>query len=136
VRCHNDDQDVFIMQVWGKKKWALYDADDVGKLLIYTEEMVGKKKPIDPNVLAKARVIAEPVLEPGDILYMPRGLVHVAKTFDNSPSLHFTLTVPSCDYCWGSLFENYLRGFSQVLQRSLKRALYTQAVKPQLKIQF
>lgn len=42
---------------------------------------------------------------------MPRGLLHEASTSVTN-SLHFTLTVPSCDYCWSALFGNYIKAKS------------------------
>ncbi|CAD7972168.1 unnamed protein product [Amoebophrya sp. A120] len=109
VRPHSDDQDVFILQVWGKKKWHLYQADP---LLIYTEEMLGKKKPVPEKCLGedRDRYVGEVTMEAGDILYMPRGLLHEAENSEGAlnGSLHFTITVPSCDYCWGALLCHYL----------------------------
>ena len=52
---------------------------------IYADEMLGKSKPVrdtrtfQPEVLADYK-IDEFVLEAGDILYMPRGIVHQAET--------------------------------------------------------
>lgn len=95
VRLHNDDQDVFLMQVWGKKHWLLRDAP---KLLPYTEEMLGKDEPVPPEKMTEQ--IMEFTMEPGDVLYIPRGFLHQAKT-SKEPSLHITITVPTSDYCWG-----------------------------------
>merc|ERR1712056_38189 len=39
-------------------------------------------------------------MEPGDILYIPRGFLHEAETSEE-PSLHTTVTVPTSDFCWG-----------------------------------
>lgn len=36
----------------------------------------------------------------GDLLYLPRGWLHEAKTGSNQLSLHLTLTVPSHDFTW------------------------------------
>jgi len=95
VRLHNDDQDVFLMQVWGKKHWIMRDAP---KLAPYTEEMLGKDEPVPPEL------ISEPIMSfdmlPGDILYIPRGFLHEATT-SSEPSLHITITMPTSDYCWG-----------------------------------
>lgn len=52
VRAHTDDQDVFILQVWGSKKWHLWEADP---LLIYTEEMMGKTEPVPTEKMEKDR---------------------------------------------------------------------------------
>lgn len=95
VRLHNDDQDVFLMQVWGKKHWTLRNAP---KLLPYTEEMLGKDAPVPDELVMEE--IMNFTMEPGDVLYIPRGFLHEAKT-SAEPSLHITVTVPTSDYCWG-----------------------------------
>lgn len=102
VRLHNDDQDVFLMQVWGKKHWILRDAP---KLVPYTEEMLGKDDPVPPEL------ISEPIMSfdmlPGDVLYIPRGFLHEATT-SAEPSLHITVTTPTSDYCWGIQLVKHL----------------------------
>jgi ribosomal protein L16 Arg81 hydroxylase len=95
VRLHNDDQDVFLMQVWGTKHWTIRDAP---QLLPYTEEMLGKEEPVPPDKTTEKIMTFD--LEPGDVLYIPRGFLHEAAT-SSTPSLHITMTVPTCDYCWG-----------------------------------
>lgn len=62
---HYDDHDIFTLQVKGSKKWKLYDA--------------GAELPASKRPFRKApELILEPELNPGDLLYMPRGLVHEA----------------------------------------------------------
>lgn len=95
VRLHNDDQDVFLMQVWGKKRWKVRDAP---QLLCYTEEMLGKDEVVPKKLVGDP--VLEFTIEPGDILYMPRGFLHEATTGEE-PSLHVTITIPTSDYCWG-----------------------------------
>ncbi|CAD7936011.1 unnamed protein product [Amoebophrya sp. A25] len=105
VRAHSDDQDVFVLQVWGKKTWRLWAADP---LLIYTEEMLGKQEPIPrEKYMTSERYLQTVTVEAGDVLYLPRGVIHEAETGEES-SLHFTITVPSCDYCWAALLSHYL----------------------------
>lgn len=110
VRLHNDDQDVFLLQIWGKKNWLVRPAPT---FLPYTEEMIGKDAPV-PEELIKPPIL-DFTIEAGDILFMPRGFLHEAKT-GTEPSLHITITVPTSDYCWGVLLGRYL-GHS--LQKSL-----------------
>jgi len=102
VRLHNDDQDVFLLQVWGKKRWTIRPAP---QLLIYTEEMLGKEEPVPENLVGEP--VMEFTIEPGDVLYMPRGYLHEATT-GTEPSLHITITVPSSDYCWGVQLVKHL----------------------------
>lgn len=95
VRLHNDDQDVFLMQIWGKKHWKVRNSP---VLLPYTEEMLGKSEVVPPELVGEP--IMEFDMEPHDMLFIPRGFLHEAATSDQ-PSLHITVTVPTSDYCWG-----------------------------------
>jgi hypothetical protein len=66
---HYDDHDIFTLQVKGPKKWRLYDTG---------EELPTIKKPFRKP----AELIKELELHSGDLLYMPRGLVHEAFATD------------------------------------------------------
>ena len=48
--------------------------------------------------------ILDRVLEPGDCLYFPRGVIHQASTPSNSHSLHITLSVYQKN-CWSDYME-------------------------------
>jgi hypothetical protein len=80
---HFDTHDIFVVQTAGSKIWKIYhqEIEEPTKNQIYH---------IDQNKLN------EPVLTiklyPGDLLYVPRGFVHVAET-DNDFSLHVTLGI-------------------------------------------
>lgn len=104
VRLHTDDQDVILLQVWGKKHWTIRNNPTY---LPYTEEMLGKDMPVEENVIGDPTM--EFTIEPHDILYIPRGFLHEATTSDE-PSLHITVTMPTSDYCWGSQFvQNFMQ---------------------------
>lgn len=108
VRLHNDDQDVFLLQIWGKKRWTIRNAP---QLLPYTEEMLGKDDPVPEKLVGKP--VMEFTMEPQDVLYIPRGQLHEADTGDE-PSLHITVTVPTSDYCWGVQLVKHLMQQLQV----------------------
>jgi hypothetical protein len=78
---HWDDHDVFVVQVDGRKRWALYGFTDPAP----TYRQV-KARP-KPGV-----VLDEFVLEAGEMLYLPRGYWHAAVGLDE-PSLHLTIGV-------------------------------------------
>merc|ERR1712232_939404 len=82
VRLHNDDQDVFLFQVWGRKHWTIRNSP---QHLPYTEEMLGKSDPVPPEL------IGDPIMsfdmQPHDVLFIPRGFLHEART-SAEPSLH------------------------------------------------
>eukprot|EP00397_Hematodinium_sp_SG-2012_P018065 GEMP01018490.1.p1 GENE.GEMP01018490.1~~GEMP01018490.1.p1 ORF type:complete len:396 (+),score=60.78 GEMP01018490.1:179-1189(+) len=100
VPVHNDDQDVFIFQVWGEKHWTLHEAP---QMLIFTEEMLGKSKPIKESLIEKASM----TLMPGDVLYLPRGMPHEARTTSTS-SFHVTITIPTSDFTIWSVLGEYM----------------------------
>eukprot|EP00929_Paragymnodinium_shiwhaense_P074342 TRINITY_DN38033_c0_g1_i1.p1 TRINITY_DN38033_c0_g1~~TRINITY_DN38033_c0_g1_i1.p1 ORF type:complete len:447 (-),score=109.67 TRINITY_DN38033_c0_g1_i1:112-1452(-) len=106
VRMHNDDQDVICLQVWGRKHWKVLN--NPTKKPIFTEEMVGKEQPVDPQQIGDVEL--EVTMEPGDILYIPRGHLHEASTSGTEPSLHVTVTMPTCDYCWGVNLVKFFHG--------------------------
>ena len=70
--------------------------------LPYMDEQAGK----DDELLYE-RELGEPelrcTLRRGDVLYIPRGAPHVARTHGApSPSLHLTIAIPTADLSWGS----------------------------------
>ncbi len=95
---HFDWMDAFVLQVDGSKRWRLYDA------------VVEQPRP-DMRVKPSAAEVGEPfidfVLDAGDLLYLPSGLIHEAlteleeeddagagptrKKGTGGPSLHLTL---------------------------------------------
>lgn len=83
---HWDSHDVFIVQLHGQKRWRLFGAPHP---LPLSEETFDR---LAPNVGAPQQ---ELVLEPGDLLYVPRGHIHEAAALDTL-SLHVTIgvTVP------------------------------------------
>jgi len=70
-RMHYDDHDIFSLQIKGPKRWRLYDT---------REELPTSKGPFR-NALV---LISEIELHAGDLLYMPRGIVHEAFATDVS----------------------------------------------------
>lgn len=85
---HYDSHDVFVLQVHGSKLWKIYES---------TIELPDKALAFEKEGFVPGRVIDEFVLEQGDLLYIPRGLVHDAYTTDSS-SLHITLGL--LGYTW------------------------------------
>jgi cupin superfamily protein len=76
---HVDGHDVIIVQLRGRKRWQLFDrapyvAGD------YTMDGFTQDRPA-----------GETVLEPGDLLYLPAGFVHAAKSVAGATSVHLTL---------------------------------------------
>jgi ribosomal protein L16 Arg81 hydroxylase len=79
---HYDTHDVFILQVEGAKRWRLYDAP---------AGAVFRGEAFEPGVVSAGETSAEFVLAPGDLLYVPRGLMHDAvNEGSDGASLHVT----------------------------------------------
>uniref|UniRef100_A0A1I8MGH8 Bifunctional lysine-specific demethylase and histidyl-hydroxylase n=1 Tax=Musca domestica TaxID=7370 RepID=A0A1I8MGH8_MUSDO len=97
---HYDDIEAFVLQIEGRKRWKLYKPRSSAEILPressrnFTQEEIGKP-------------ILEEVLEPGDVLYFPRGTIHQACTEPGYHSLHITLSVYQ-KQSYADLFEKML----------------------------
>lgn len=80
---HYDTHDVYVLQIYGKKNWIIYDTATESPLLNSHQPIFKREQLSNPQELT---------LEAGDLMYMPRGLPHEAYTTDES-SLHITIGV-------------------------------------------
>jgi ribosomal protein L16 Arg81 hydroxylase len=80
---HYDDHDVLVVQIQGSKVWHLYDVD------IAPHAMQRRDKAVAADGLPSPSDVR---LEVGDVLYMPRGLVHAADA-GAEPSVHLTFGI-------------------------------------------
>jgi ribosomal protein L16 Arg81 hydroxylase len=85
-KLHWDTHDVLILQISGSKRWHLYDSPFD---LPHEDQKRRLKKRID-----EANKLTEVVLEPGSVLFLPRGFVHGAES-ENEHSLHITIGLRS-----------------------------------------
>lgn len=82
---HYDTHDVFILQVEGAKRWRLYDAP---------AGAVFRGERFEPGAVKAGEISDEFVLQPGDMAYVPRGLMHDAiNEGEEDASLHITVGV-------------------------------------------
>ncbi len=81
---HYDTHDVFVMQIEGSKQWYLHPAKN-------TVPLLGSFQPVIPETQLNSPLLSIQ-LNPGDLLYVPRGCIHHAETFD-SFSLHVTMGI-------------------------------------------
>eukprot|EP00928_Gymnodinium_smaydae_P037532 TRINITY_DN26032_c0_g1_i1.p1 TRINITY_DN26032_c0_g1~~TRINITY_DN26032_c0_g1_i1.p1 ORF type:complete len:581 (-),score=136.81 TRINITY_DN26032_c0_g1_i1:82-1764(-) len=98
---HADDRDVFVLQLCGSKSWRVYGNPPVA--FPYSDEQVGKNGLSIPEELLRSDPIIDCVLQPGDVLYMPRGFVHEARCPGAESSWHATLAVATHDWSWSKI---------------------------------
>ena len=82
---HYDSHDVIVLQCIGSKRWRLY-ADDYAN---GRERPTGRAYDFDPRRHATGRIEREVDMTPGDVLYLPRGIIHEVVP-PRSDSLHIT----------------------------------------------
>jgi len=85
-KLHWDTHDVLVLQIDGEKTWHIYDSP----IELPHEEQLKHL----PALAPKARKLAEVTLQPGDVLFLPRGYVHAAEARDMH-SLHITVGLRS-----------------------------------------
>jgi len=100
---HWDTHDVFVMQVEGSKQWRIYGGGPDTPLA---------SQKFDPDQHEPGAVEAEFTLTAGDVLYIPRGVMHAAES-GNEASLHITLGLIA--YSWLELLGEC---FGEVALRS------------------
>jgi len=81
---HRDNQEIFIAQLDGRKRWLLYGFTADGL------DRTGLRE----HSLPPAGAEFDEILTPGDLLYIPRGCYHLAVPM-NEPTLHLTIGVKS-----------------------------------------
>ncbi|KAK3092611.1 hypothetical protein FSP39_004927 [Pinctada imbricata] len=97
---HYDDIEAFILQLEGRKHWRLYNPRSDGETLPrnssgnFTDADIGSP-------------ILDTVLDPGDLLYFPRGTIHQGRTMEDSHSLHITVSCYQKN-TWGDLLQTML----------------------------
>lgn len=92
---HFDVQNVFVMQLHGTKRWTVYEPHVERPLP--SQAVHGAVKP--------GERLFEITLAPGDLLYLPRGYVHVAHT-TQTVSAH--LSVSLLPNTWADIFRSLM----------------------------
>jgi hypothetical protein len=98
---HWDTHDVFVIQCEGNKHWRMYAGGP--------EHPLGEQK-FNPKIHSHGEVTADFMLEAGEVLYIPRGLMHAAAA-TNDISLHITLGVHA--YTWVELLADCVGALSE-----------------------
>ncbi|MDO0924195.1 cupin domain-containing protein [Streptomyces sp. TG1A-8] len=100
---HRDPSHVLALQIAGAKEWRIYDAPD----------KVDSRGGLLPDLDADSHSHSF-VMEPGDVLYLPHGIPHVA-TARTGTSLHLTLTITEPAPL--ELVESLMEGFGDEADR-------------------
>lgn len=79
---HYDNHDVMVLQVSGRKKWRLYET---------AVDTPYRGERFEQSGFEAKEISNEFTLEPGDFLYLPRGVMHDAENVGDEPSLHITV---------------------------------------------
>ena len=95
---HYDTHDVFVLQVAGSKQWTIF-----GTPL----ELPLAGQDFDPDVHERGAPTLEFQLDAGDVAYVPRGVVHEARSTD-AVSLHITAGI--LRYTWADLLLEFVAG--------------------------
>lgn len=99
---HFDDIEAFVVQLEGKKKWKVYKPLSPEQTLPNYSSKNFKRNELDGHP-----PLIEVVLEPGDVLYFPRGWIHEAEAADDIHSLHITISTYQRN-TFGDLIEKIL----------------------------
>jgi len=103
---HCDDVEIIVLQLEGKKTWKLYKPM-VELSRDYTQDL-------------KEADIGEPIMEitlqPGDLLYFPRGTIHQAKTEGDSHSTHLSVSTYQQN-TWGDFMNHAV---TQAIENALE----------------
>jgi len=97
---HFDTHEVLVLQLEGRKTWRLYGPTR-------TLPLVGERFNVPREQLGPVREVH---LQPGDLLYVPRGHVHEAFTADEA-SMHLTVGVNV--YRWADLLHEALASLTR-----------------------
>jgi ribosomal protein L16 Arg81 hydroxylase len=101
---HFDTHEVLVLQLEGRKTWRLYGPTR-------TLPLVGERFNLPREQLGPVREIP---LQPGDLLYVPRGHVHEAFTAEEA-SMHLTVGVNA--YRWADLLHEALAALTRTDER-------------------
>ncbi|MET8248723.1 cupin domain-containing protein [Streptomyces sp. NPDC005202] len=108
---HRDGSHVLAVQVAGAKEWRIYDEP----------REIDSRSGLDVDVDSHAHSF---VMEPGDVLYLPHGMPHVA-TAREGTSLHvtFTITEPTPRDLIESLMTLFAQGCDRVREGNWRATL-------------
>lgn len=110
-KVHYDTHDVFVLQIHGRKTWKIYKDNPVS--------LPNKLMEFSPGKYPVGEVEETIIAEAGDLIYIPRGVMHQAETNDEM-SIHVTLGM--LGYTWTDLLIESILEFSK-MEGSLRKFL-------------
>ncbi|WP_396020164.1 cupin domain-containing protein [Arthrobacter sp. ISL-69] len=87
---HYDVHDVFVLQIEGTKRWIIHEPVHTDPLR--DQPWTDRRSTVAEAAKGEAHI--NTVLEPGDVLYLPRGWLHAAQA-QGEVSIHLTLGIHS-----------------------------------------
>ena len=90
----------FILQLEGKKRWKIYRPQSNMQLPVSADEKHFSESELGASLL-------DSTLQPGDILYIPRGFIYKSETFEDTHSLDITL-YPEEKLTYGDFFKKLI----------------------------
>jgi ribosomal protein L16 Arg81 hydroxylase len=102
LNTHYDTHDVFVLQTHGSKRWRIYDSPFPLPLPEQPYRARPNSEPGEP--------LSELTLEPGDVIYIPRGYLHDAASLE-STSLHLTVGIKPVT--WSSVLHDTIRWMTE-----------------------
>jgi bifunctional lysine-specific demethylase and histidyl-hydroxylase NO66 len=87
---HYDVHDVFVLQIEGTKRWIIHEPVHTDPLR--DQPWTDRRSTVAEA--AKGEAYIDTLLEPGDVLYLPRGWLHAAQA-QGEVSIHLTLGIHS-----------------------------------------
>jgi ribosomal protein L16 Arg81 hydroxylase len=106
---HYDVHEVFVLQIAGRKRWQLYEP---------VIPLPHRTQVFRPELYTGQPPMAEVELNAGDLLYLPRGVLHSTTTAE-SFSAHVTIGISV--YTWADLLKELLS--SAIDDEEMRRAL-------------
>lgn len=122
---HRDNQEIFIAQLDGRKRWLLYG---------FTIDGVDRTDLRERSTPPLGAAFDE-ILTPGDLLYIPRGRYHLAVPM-NEPTLHLTISIKTTSDCksrpvfnlpWSATAEGLPHGWDFLVRLTAPSSLHVKA---------
>mmetsp|Transcript_81796 Transcript_81796/g.227772 ORF Transcript_81796/g.227772 Transcript_81796/m.227772 type:complete len:564 (+) Transcript_81796:61-1752(+) len=132
---HWDDVEVFVLQLGGQKAWHLHRSTTSSPLPPEAQSLP-RFSSGDLPLESLSPAMLKPVLNTGDLLYMPRGTIHYAPNQDKTrPSVHLTISTYQQHSVYDLVSKTFEEAMSEMWEtnESLRRGVPWQAFSPGLR---